>query len=74
MEFLLSIYEEDYSTVPIINEQECSGSVTIKEASELVPLENFIAQMIISERRKEKIKVVHRGILSIWKDFRGAKM
>lgn len=58
------MYEEHYehcSKVQGIDEQESSGNATINKTSELVHLENFIAQTKDSKCREEKMNVVHKG-------------
>lgn len=63
--FLPAEYGEDFSSVQAMNKWECNRNTTISETSELVFLENFIAQTSASTGRERKTKVLHGWIRSV---------
>lgn len=60
------VFKEDYSTGHRISGSECFGNATISEKSELVPLENFTAQVQVLKGREQRMKVMHRGYHQFW--------
>lgn len=72
--FLPVEYDEDYSSVQLINELVGSANATNSETPKMVLLENITPQTIVSNARDEMMKEVHGEYNQFWVGFRVATM